>query len=51
MGGWYKQKSSHLCGECVHYVLCSKLSVKNAETTTSYCLWEKDYYEKGGKVA
>ncbi len=40
----YKNKSDHKCGQCVHYPICSKFNVKNAQEDTEYCLWEKDYF-------
>lgn len=37
---------SHVCGDCVHFPICSRLTVKNAKSDTDYCLWEEDYYDK-----
>ena len=27
------------CGTCIHFPICSKVSVKNAKEDTEYCLW------------
>ena len=32
------------CGDCIHYCLCSKISVKNVKPDTEGCRWERSYY-------
>jgi len=42
-------KSPGPCGTCIHFPICSKISVKNAQADTEYCLWGTDsnlYEEK-----
>lgn len=28
-----------ICGDCVHFPICSKNNVKRAQRDTDYCLW------------
>lgn len=32
-------KMGTYCGECVHFPICSKLSVKNVKKDTDHCQW------------
>ena len=40
----YRRKFKHYCGKCIHFVICSRVHVKNAKEETEYCLWEEDFY-------
>ena len=45
-GAIMHKRKQVICGRCVHYVICSKRSVKNVYKDTDRCAWMSDHYKE-----